>query len=84
MHHVSTCPCFLVEVVTASPQLELLSGSNVLRTIWLLLVLVVGGCVSVLGLSREIEPIRDRYIYIKNWLTQLWKPRSPDLGETMV
>lgn len=47
MHHVSTCPCFLVEVVTASPQLELLSGSNVLRTIWWLLVLVVGGSVSV-------------------------------------
>ena len=82
MHHVSTCSCFLVEAVTASLQLELLSGSNVLRTIWLLLVLVVGGCVSVLGLSREIEPIGD--IYVKNWLTQLWRPRSPDLGETMV
>lgn len=43
MHHVSTFPCFLVKAVTPSTRLKLLSGTNVLRTIWLLLI-----CVSVL------------------------------------
>lgn len=69
MSHVSTVPCFLVKVVTSSPQIELLSGSHVLRTVWLSLVLMAGGYVSMLVSALQRNRANRRYItYVRMYL----------------
>lgn len=58
-----TFPCLLVKVATTSARLESLSGSNVWRMIWWLLVLAVV-LVYESGFSREIKPIGCIYQYL--------------------